>query len=157
METTQWKDSALALIGIAIGAAGLFLIPSQIPGGSLGDIRDPSSSAFFPIIVSCGFILCCAVLLAEALLRSSGSSGEATEKIFTWRYLEGTALMSAYVFLVSWLGMLVASGLLIAALAYAFGYRYWPYLIATAIVMPFSIWFVFRKLLYIVFPSGVLF
>jgi hypothetical protein len=156
METTKWKDSVLALIGIAIGVAALFLVPSQIPGGSLSDIRDPSTSGFFPIIVFCALIVCCAVLLAGALLRSGGGD-EVAEKLFTWRYIQGAALMSAYVFLISWLGMLVASGLLIVALSLAFGYRHWPYLIATAILMPLSIWFVFRKLLYIVFPSGVLF
>jgi hypothetical protein len=156
METARLRDGVLALLGIGVGVGALLLVPSQIPGGSLGDILEPSSSSFFPIVVAGAMVLCCVVLLANAIL-CADTDNEPPPALLTQGYIQGSALLTAYVFLVSWIGMLVASGLMIVSLSYAFGYRNWPYMIATAVLMPLSIWFVFRKLLYVVFPSGVLF
>ncbi len=155
MEIAKLRDSGLAALGIAVGGAAILLVPYQIPGGSLSDIANPASSAFFPIVVSSMLVLCCVLLLVGALRRADDD--EPTEPLITWSYIQGVSLLAAYVFLVSWIGMLIATGLMIAALSYAFGYRNWPYMIGTAVLMPIVIWFVFRKLLYIVFPSGVLF
>ncbi len=157
MQTAKLRDSGLAAIGVAIGAGALLLVPYQIPGGSLGDISEPASSAFFPIVVSSMLVVCCLILLVGTLLRPLGDDEAATEPLITWNYLQGAAVLTGYVFLVSWIGMLIATGLMIATLSYAFGYRNWPFLIGTAVLVPLSIWFVFRKLLYIVFPAGMLF
>lgn len=156
METARLRDGALALIGIGVGIGALLLVPSQIPGGSLADISEPSSSSFFPIVVASALVLCCGVLLTETILRPDNME-EAPPPLLTHGYIQASVLLTAYVFLIAWLGMMVASGLMIASLSYAFGYRNWPYMIATAVLIPLGIWFVFRKLLYVVFPSGVLF
>lgn len=152
------RDFWLAGLGIVIGAGTLLLIPHQISGSSLSDIANPASSAFFPIIVAILLIACALLLLFQTVLvpPAEGEQG-VVEPLLSWNYVQGAALLTAYVFLVSWIGMLISTGLMIAALSWMFGYRNWPLMIGSAVLVPLSVWFLFRKLLYIVFPSGVLF
>lgn len=158
MNAVKLRDYWLAGLGIAIGAGTLLLIPHQISGGSVSDIANPASSAFFPVIVASLLIACCLALLLQTVLASSGEGEQkALEPLFTWNYARGAALLTAYVFFVSWIGMLISTGLMIAALSWMFGYRNWPLMIGAAVLVPLSVWFLFRKLLYIVFPSGILF
>lgn len=156
MEQAKIRDSVFALAGIGAGFAALALIPSQIEGQTLRAIADPTSSAFFPILAAIALIACCALLLVMTLTRAD--SGAAPEgPLLTLRSTGTSALLAGYLVMIHLVGMYVATPLMIVGLSIAFGYRNWPLVIASAIVMPALIWFLFQKLLVVVFPSGVLF
>jgi len=145
-----------ALAGIGAGFATLALIPSQIEGQTLRAIADPTSSAFFPIISALALVASCMLLLILTVMRAdTGAPREGP--LLTLRSTGTSTLLVGYLLAIHLFGMYVATPLMIVGLSVAFGYRNWPLVIASAIVMPALIWFLFQKLLVVIFPSGVLF
>ena len=156
VEQSKVRDGMLALTGIAVGLATLALIPSQIQGQTLGAIADPTSSAFFPILAALALIACCTLLLMLAMTRSD-TNAERAGPLLTLRSVGTSALLAAYLMMIHLVGMFIATPLMIIGLSLAFGYRNWPFVIGSAVVMPLLIWLLFQKILVVVFPSGVLF
>lgn len=143
-------------------AAGLtFLIGCAAIYGSvqlgIGSLTSPEPG-FFPLLAALLLAALSAVLLgfnfAGAPAEATSPEPEAVEETQTWAALTAIAGLVAYVFLLAWLGYLIATTLLLAALLGVFGVRrVLPYFIAAPLIAGGS-YLLFGRLLDLPLPSG---
>lgn len=149
-------DIVVALIALAVGAATLLLVPSQVSGESLAAIRDVQSPAFFPILAGLVMLACGAVLLGEAIADQRKGTGIAV--VFQRPAYVGGAMViiAALAAATPYIGMSKASGVAILALGLLIEPQRWRLILPAAVVVPTVIYLLFERLLLILLPEGSL-
>lgn len=136
-----------AEIGVALAMALLALIGvyGSIKVG-IGWAAEGPRAGFFPFYVSVIVLISCAVNIAQTLMLRDGGRLFA-EWSQLWRVVLVLAPTAVYVALIPYIGIYVASALLIAVFMRFFGNYNWVTVAAVAIAMPvvtflmFEIWF----------------
>ncbi len=147
----------VALIAVSLAIATLALVPYQVPGETLAAIRNLESPAFFPIIAGC-LMGICAVLLAVNSVASE-RTGRGLRLSFEQ---PGTVLLVIAIYIglllgTHYVGLIAASAVAIAAMAWGLGYRNLKVLMPVAVLVPACIYLLFQKGLLVILPGGVLF
>ena len=145
---------AVPIIGAVVGGATLFLLPMQIPGASLSDVSEMGSPAFFPIVAALVVILA-SVADAGRVLAGLGV-GAATP----WRWRRPLALALAfalYLPLIPLLGMMTAAFLLMVVISRVFRYPRVGRILVVALAATVLIYVLFERVLFVLFPHGLLF
>lgn len=163
MHISPESNSSRLIVGLVAALAGtgiLAIVPVQIPGESWQSISNVQSPAFFPILNALFLTGCGIALIVSALRAPDGLSGGDRQDagILHPMTLGGAvALLIIYLAMISYVGMVVSSGIAIAAMSLLLGYRNKPVIAASAVVFPVVIYLLFEKLLKILLPHGVLF
>jgi hypothetical protein len=145
---------AVAVIGVAIGCAGLALLPGQIPGASLAAWADMRSPAFFPIWASIVVLTASLVTGAQAL---AGILRSEDPEFRLARPARVAAILAAFVVLAPLIGTLTMMIAMMIALSLAFDYPRLGRATVLALVSTAAIYLSFEKGLLILFPHGVLY
>ncbi len=151
------ENLAVGVVSVVTGAATLAFLPQMVSGETLAAIGDPYSPAFFPILIGALLIVCGGVMIfATAMGRAPVVRGEGS--IESPLRLGTTAgFIVVYTLLITWIGMLAASVLCIAGLAYILGYRRHVIIGMAAVVVPVLIYVLFERMLYVLLPQPTLF
>lgn len=156
----------VAVFGIVFGAIVLALVPTHAGHDGYAAFLDVQSPAFFPLLLSTLLVvistafLCLSLYSArrgsyERIAGEQGAEGEAIEAPF--RLAATAATLVAYYVLLSWIGMLAASVLLILVLSIILGFRRHLITVAVAILLPVAVYMLFQRGLYVMLPEGHLF
>lgn len=117
----------------------------------------------WPKIVLALLLATCAWQVARILIFGAAPTASADDELplaegegnYTYLALLAIGVTIVYAFLLPALGFLVATVLYIAGIAYVGRYRQvWP-LVATSIIAPIVLIFVFMKIVYVALPLGV--
>lgn len=149
-------DHIVAALGCTISLAVLLLLPSQADPKGLDAIADPYSPGFFPIVIAGILFVVSAALGIAAVSSASAPAGE--RSIDTpGRLLITAAWILCYAWLISWLGMVIASVINVVVLSYVMGARNHFAIAAVAVAVPTGIHLLFERLLHVLLPEGKLF
>ena len=161
------RTVAVALFGLLFGAVVVVLVPSHAGRDGYAALANIQSPAFFPLVLAiCLLATSFVVLLSGWLERNRPPADIAAEEApdpseqrieAPWRLLLTMALIVGYYVALSWLGMLPASIGLILLLGLVLGFRNYLFLVLVAVTLPLGIYFLFRRLLYVLLPEGRLF
>ena len=151
------ENLAVGVVSVATGAGTLAFLPEMVSGETLAAIGDPYSPAFFPILIGSLLIVCGGIMIAgTAIGRGPVARGEGS--IESPLRLGTTAgFIVVYTLLITWIGMLAASVLCIAGLAYILGYRRHLIVGLAAVCVPVLIYVLFERMLYVLLPQPTLF
>jgi len=151
------ENLSAGVFSLLLGSATLLFMPNLVSGETLAAINDPYSPAFFPILIGALLIICgCAVIGTAAIGRAPKIRGDGV--IEAPLRLSATAgFIVAYTAAMLWIGMLAASVVCIAGLAYILGYRRHWIIAAAAIVVPALIYVLFERMLYVLLPQAQVF
>ena len=151
------ENLAVGVLSVLTGAGTLVFLPEMVSGETLAAIGDPYSPAFFPIVIGALLIVCGGVMIATtAMGRAPVVRGEGRVES-PLRLGSAAGVIVAYTLLITWIGMLAASVLCIAGLAYILGYRRHVIVGAAAVVVPVLIYVLFERMLYVLLPQPTLF
>ena len=145
-----WVEVGVALFSLAFG---LLILVGSIQVG-IGWAIDGPQAGFFPFYVSLFIIVGSLINLMQAT-----RSADAKQRIFSswdelWRVMSVVLPTSLYVALVPFIGMYVASGLLIAVfMIWLGGYGVWK-MLPVAIGIPVIAYIVFERYFQIALPKG---
>lgn len=143
-------------IGVALFMALLALI--GIYGSNkvgIGWADDGPRAGFFPFYVSLAVLISCVVNLTKVLL--SADDGEIFADWNQLRQVGAVVLPTAiYVGLIPYIGIYVASALLIAVFMRWFGHYSWLLAIAVAVGVPIAIFLMFEIWFLVPLPKGPL-
>ena len=145
---------AVGIIGATIGAAGLALVPVQVPSASLAAWSDMRSPAFFPIWASI-VVMFSALIILFQVLRGYLVLGEAGFAPARPALVAG--IFIAFVALAPWVGTFTCMVLMMVGTSLAFDYRRPLPTIVLALVATAAIYGSFEMALKILFPHGALF
>jgi len=151
------ENLSVGVFSLLLGASTLFFMPELVSGETLAAINDPYSPGFFPILIGTMLVVCGGVVVVgTAIGRSPEIRGDgAIESPI--RLTATAALIGIYTAAMLWIGMLAASMICIAGLAYVLGYqRHWV-IAAAAIGVPVLISVLFERLLYVLLPQSQVF
>jgi len=135
---------------MAISLVVLALVPSQVLEPKFGARSIAFSPKTMPVIALT------LMAIGPALARQDPEPSP-PEGLPQARVLLPIVLMVAFVAAINQIGLVLASGLCIAALAYLFGNRNVWLIAILAIAIPGAIWLIFAKSLKIFLPEGRLF
>jgi putative tricarboxylic transport membrane protein len=149
-------DFCVGIAFVIIGAVYYGLSFTQTRG-----ISDWSlSPGFFPRL-SAGFIMGLGLLLAVLSLASERKEDPSDSQKVPWRVLlyviVTIAIMFFYVFLIEWLGFILATTLASGGLMILLGSRRWIWIILISIAFPALIYLFALKVMFVLFPAGKLF
>ena len=151
------ENLAVGVVSVLTGAATLAFLPEMVSGETLAAIGDPYSPAFFPILIGALLIVCGGVMIAgTAMGRAPVVHGEGRVES-PLRIGTTAGFIVVYTLLITWVGMLAASVLCIAGLAYILGYRRHVIIGVAAVVVPVLIYVLFERMLYVLLPQPTLF
>lgn len=163
MHISPDSNSSKLIVGLVAALAGIGIlatVPVQIPGESWQSISNVQSPAFFPVLNALFLAGCGIVLIGSALRSPEGLSGDDRQDAGILHPLTlggAVVLLIVYLAMISYLGMVVSSGIAIAAMTLLLGYRNKPVIAVSAVAFPVLIYLLFEKLLKILLPHGVLF
>ena len=141
---------SLALLGLA----GFTLLE----GGKLpfGTFRSPQT-AFFPRILSLLLLICCLILLAQAVRGKESRQPPSEVAIEGWKRIGATLLtMVGFALLLETLGFLLSTFLLMVLLLRAIEALRWHVVIGIALSTAIFCYLLFAKLLNVPLPAGIL-
>lgn len=152
--------AALVLLGFFM--AIYLAIPSQVPVAALGKEAPLGySPRFFPYIITILAIILGLVLLIQSFARPSGVEGGkgilGVEQVR--RITPVVAITVIYIFLFGLLGFIVSAILCLGALMGYYGLSFrkeWKVAIPLIILFPLLIYYVFKVVLYVPLPAGLL-
>lgn len=151
------ENLAVGVVSVATGAATLAFLPEMVSGETLAALGDPYSPAFFPILIGALLIVCGGIMVVvSAMARAPEVRGEGSVES-PLRLATTTGFIVVYTLLITWIGMLAASVLCIAGLAYILGYRRHVIVGVAAVVVPVLIYVLFERMLYVLLPQPTLF
>ena len=159
--STRQKVAALVLLGF--WTAVYFAIPSQVSVAAIGEEAPLGYSArFFPYVITILAIILSLVLLIQSLARTSGAA-EGRKGILGVEQVRRIApvlvIAFIYLFLFNLLGYLVSAILCFIALLGYYGLSFrkeWKVAIPLIILLPILIYYVFKIMLYVPLPAGIL-
>ena len=151
------ENLAVGVVSVATGAATLAFLPEMVSGETLAALGDPYSPAFFPILIGALLIVCGGIMIAvSAMGRAPVVRGEGSVES-PLRLGSAAGFIVVYTLLITWVGMLAASVLCIAGLAYILGYRRHVVIGLAAVCVPVLIYVLFERMLYVLLPQPTLF
>lgn len=159
--STREKVTALVMLGFFTTVC--LAIPSQTPITALGeDAPAGYSPRFFPYIVTVLAIILSLGLLIQSLVRTSrvveeGKGILGVEQVR--RAAPVLVIMFLYLFLFNMLGYVVAAILSLGALMWYYGVSWrkeWKVTIPVVILFPLLIYYIFKYVLYVPLPAGIL-
>jgi hypothetical protein len=149
-------DFCVGIAFVIIGAVYYVLSYSQTRGVSDWSL----SPGFFPRLAA-GFIIGLGTLLSVLSLVSSkkddASESEKIQKRVMLYVILTIFIMLLYVYLMQWLGFILATILTSAGMMIFLGSRRWVWIIGISIVFPLFIYFFALKIMFVLFPSGTIF
>jgi hypothetical protein len=156
----------VSLFGLLFGLAVLLVLPWQVGGESYAAITNAQSPAFFPILLSAALVVFSG-LLGFVTLRGSNSevaTEDGVQASDEARPIESPLKVAAvalclvlYYAALPLIGMIAASMSLILVMSYIMGFRNLLISGPVAVVIPFAIYLLFEKTLYVLLPQGKLF
>lgn len=165
-------DMAVSTFALIVSVAVMIALPVDVPGAGFASLADMSSPAFFPVLAAILVSLSAIALLVRSLAQarrdlndippvSDNDLVNGSHRHFGHDDLKGPALMLAacivYIPLIHTLGMVTASGLVIATLPALFGYRDWRWIAIVAVSVPIAVYVLFERTLKVLFPHGAIF
>ena len=138
--------AVLLVIGVIYG-----LMTAALPNRSLPNTPGP---AFFPWLIAGGLILLSAALLARSLLNDGDESPHASSVPFASRRLLTLIWFVVYLVLLPYAGFLPASIPFFAGLMWQYGERNRLVLALAALIVPVSLFYIFRYGFQILLPAG---
>ncbi len=151
------KNISVGVVSILIGLGTLVFLPQVVSGETLAAINDPYSPGFFPILIGALLIVCGSIMLANTAL-GNVPEVEGEGRVESPLRLSSTAgFIVAYTVLMNWIGMLAASVICVAGLAYILGYRRHMVIAAAALTIPVLLHVLFERMLYVLLPQQQLF
>lgn len=143
---------AFLLLGVAIYLLS-YIEASGIQDWSL-------SPGFFPRLAA-GFIVGLSILLILVTTFFGDKRDVSISAQIRWRvfwYVIGTiAIMILYVYLIEWLGFIIATIMSMAGMMVLYGFRRWIVIGLMSIGLPVLIYFFALKVMYVLFPTGKIF
>jgi putative tricarboxylic transport membrane protein len=128
---------------------GQIQVPGNLPMAAMSPAFWPSVVAW--LAIGLGLILAVKALLSIAAAPEPAGSNPPTP---IWRSMLAIALMFAYYAAIKALGIVLASVLALAALAWLFGERRRGVLLLTALLLPIGLYYFFTKIASIPLPMG---
>lgn len=110
----------------------------------------------FPQILSILIVLCCALLIFNALRGKSLRRAERIDRQGFLRLLVSLFIAVIYWASIDFFGFLLATPVFLFALMTQLGARNWVTRVAVAILTPLVIWWLFEKVLVVQLPEGEL-
>lgn len=148
-------DLSVGALTAAIAIAALLLVPGEVASGGLAEVGDVRSPAFFPIL-GAGLLLALSSGLIFRSLRRGASGGHVAPVVALPPARVAGALLAAGAVVV-WLGFLPTAALLIVTLSYIFGARRHRLVVGLCVGVPIGIQLLFRDVLNVLLPAGILF
>ena len=137
-----------------------FLAPSQISDkGVPPNSPLPIYPQFFPKLLAIFGCLLSLSLFLMSISRSKISSDEDIEiptKSNMFRILLLVVVISIYIFTFDLLGYLISTAVSLILFMVFFGLREFKYIVLTIVTVPPIIYYLFKKVLYVPFPAGLL-
>ncbi len=128
-------------------------------GLKIGRLSSPGPG-LMPLLLGIGLTACALAYLAQQVRRRRGSREPLTPKVNAAKWsVHGTPLgivvaVAAYPFLLSWLGFLVSTSLVVCAMLLLLRFRGPGVSILVGIVMTFLCYLLFARVLGVVLPAG---
>jgi len=124
---------------------------------SSGVLSTHTTAAFFPRVVLSVAIFLDLVLIIQTL---RNGSGEKEQKVFDRAAASRVRLSMAWSIVfglgVMYLGTLVSMSLFIIGIMFIWGCRNWRTIILNALISPILVYLIFKKLLLVQLPAGIL-
>jgi len=154
--TRDWRFRA-GLVATAISLVMLALVPSQVLEPKFGARSIAFSPKTMPVIALTLMAILGALMAIGPALARQDPEPSPPEGLPQIRVLLPIGLMVAFVASIDQIGLVLASGLCITALAYLFGNRNAWVIAILATAVPGAIWLIFARSLRIFLPEGRLF
>lgn len=151
MKKKPFSDLVIGLSAVALGIVVLLL------SGKLQTVKLGIGPAGFPRFIAALLIILGAVMAVPALLRGVEKPRVQVEKKAASLFLAAIAMSLVYVCLVSRVGFLIMTPLLLFGMMWLFGERKLPLMIAVSLITTIVIWLLFTKVFHIFLPSCRLF
>lgn len=148
------KPFSELVIGIACVALGVAV---YIAAGNLQQVKLGIGPGGFPKFIAVVLVLLGAVQTVTTLISGVNAPKFDVDKRATALFIAAVALAIAYVMLVTQLGFILLTPILLVAYMYLFGERNWIKMIVIAIITTVCIWLLFTEVFMIFLPTGRLF
>lgn len=139
--------AVLLVIGVAYGVT-----TASLPNRSLPNTPGP---AFFPWLITVGLILLSVALLVRSLRADGDESPHALSDRLAVRRLFTLLWFVVYLVLLPYAGFLAASVPFFAGLMWLYGERNRLVLVLATLIVPVSLFYIFRLGFQILLPAGV--
>ena len=117
------RNLSVGVVSLLVGFGTLAFLPQVVSGETLAAIGDPYSPGFFPILIGALLMVCGGIMVTVTALGGGPEvDGEGGVESPT-RLLATAGFIVAYTTMIAWIGMLAASVICVAGLAYIMGYR----------------------------------
>ncbi|MGI9294204.1 MAG: tripartite tricarboxylate transporter TctB family protein [Pseudomonadales bacterium] len=146
----------ISAAALSISGLVLFSLPGDVDNFGLNTFTDMASAAFFPLLAATIVGICAIGLLVMTMLDRDNNEGKKLSPV-GWRPVAMLAGFSAFIPLIHLLGMVTASALVVIALSFIFGFRDLRWTLPVAAVLPVSVYFLFERILKVLFPHGLIF
>lgn len=153
---SRWVDRALSVIALLICAAVFLTLPHDVPGTSITTFTDMESAAFFPMLAASVIGSSAMLLVLSSFMRRSKQLEEQID-LMGKRPALLVVGFSLFIPLIHWLGMVIASTIMIALLPMVFRYQNYRLVIPLAMLLPIAVYLLFERVLKVLFPHGVVF
>lgn len=153
---TPRADLWIGLFASVLGFAALALVPVEVAQDGLKTFGNVRSAAFFPVLSATFLILLSATLLLRAVRAGALSPAGTRIPKPSFKVVAVGSTLALAGLAIFWLGFLITTALLIAVLSFTFGERRPLVIAALAVGTPFGIQILFREMLNVLLPSGVL-
>ena len=114
------------------------------------------SAAFFPMLAASVIGSSAMLLVLSSFMRRSKQLEEQID-LMGKRPALLVVGFSLFIPLIHWLGMIIASTIMIALLPMVFRYQNYCLVIPLAMVLPIAVYLLFERVLKVLFPHGVVF
>ena len=149
-------DVIVAAIVLIVGLGVLTALPVDVPDTGLHTLRDMGSAAFFPMLAALLVAASGVGLGLSAILRRNRADTDpvAATGVRPFAMIAG---FIAFIPLIHLMGMITASAVMVLVLPLVFGFRDFRWLVPLAVVLPLCVYFLFERVLKVLFPHGALF
>lgn len=152
----RYADAVISLIALAISITVAVSLPNEVPDVGWNTLVDMNSAAFFPLLAAIVLAIGGIVLMFQAVASGKTEDDERVAPFgrHPWLMAIGFVVIIPAIHL---LGMMTASALAIVFLPFVFGYRDFRWILPLAVVIPTGVYFLFEKVLNVLFPHGAIF
>ena len=154
--TRDWRFRT-GLVAAVIALVGLALVQSQVLEPKFGGRSIAFSPKAFPYLTLGSMALLASLMVLGSMLDRKEPTTTPPGGALRARVLAPILIMACFVAIAEVIGLIIASVLSIAALAYVLGNRTPATILTLAITVPTFIWLVFKVGLKVFLPEGTLF
>ncbi len=145
------KRADIIIAALCLFISGSFAVESLRLGYMAGSIP---SSGFFPLWLAIGLAIASLILLAQSILRKENGEWlpdrEGLKRVFL---MAGATVVS--VFLIPYIGILLAIGLFMLFLMLTLEKHSWWGVLGVSVVTPLVVYLVFQRWLLVPLPTGI--